>query len=809
MDNKVDGEAVMDGSSTDIATDLENGLGAEEVRQRTIEYGYNEVPEKETNRAFLFARKFWGITPWMLEVTMVLTWFLGKHLEFYLVMGLLFFNAALGFIQEARANAALELLKQKLSINARVRRDGQWLVIPARELVPGDVVRLRAGDFVPADVKVVNGSVEVDQSSLTGESLMIEKMANGVVLAGATVRRGEVTGSVAATGGKTYIGRTVELVQLSKPKLHMEEVTSKVVRWLLIMVCSLLAIGLALAALKHMRVVDILPLAAILLVSAIPVALPTLFVITMALGSSELAKKKVLITRLSATEDAATMDALCVDKTGTLTLNKLSVVDIMAVDGFSKEDVLLYGSLASQEANQDPIDVAFLMGSREMHVSLDAYSQKGFMPFDASTRKTEALIVKDGQEFSVFKGAVNTIVPLCLQGEAHLAIIQASLDTLSARGYRMIAVAKRSAGGEVRLVGVAALYDKPRPDSAKLIGELRSLGVSVKMLTGDALPIAKEMAEQIGLGRNIDSMAELKKAAEKDNGLRIAEGSDGFAEVYPEDKHLVVRTLQARGHVVGMTGDGVNDAPALKQAEVGIATSNAADVAKKAASVVLTTEGLEGIVELVMTGRRIYQRIITWILNKIVKTFLIVVFVVFGFTLTGHYVVSIFSMVLLLFLTDFVTLSISTDNVRHSQKPDNWDIGGLVMVAVFLGILMVAEAMLLLYVTYYHLGLHDHMSQLYTVVFDFLAFSATLNILVVRERGRFWNSAPSSLLALSTAGDILAVFLISGFGIRELAPVNLWATFAVLAYSSVICLLINDFVKVLLVRRFLAKPQPA
>ena len=799
----------MDGSSVDIATDLEKGLSTEEARQRTIKYGYNEVPEKSRNPLLLFARKFWGITPWMLEVAIVLTWFLGKHLESYLVLGLLFFNAVLGFIQEERANAALELLKQKLSINARVRRDRQWLVIPARELVPGDVIRLRAGDFVPADVKVVNGSVEVDQSSLTGESLMIEKTANDVVLAGATVKRGEVTGYVAATGAKTYLGRTVELVQLSKPKLHMEEVTSKVVRWLLIMVCSLLAIGLALAALKHMRVVEILPLAAILLVSAIPVALPTLFVITMALGSSELARKKVLITRLSATEDAATMDALCVDKTGTLTLNKLSIVDMIAVDGFNKEDVLLYGSLASQEADQDPLDMAFMNAGREKHVPLDGYLQKGFVPFDASTRKTEALIGKDGHEFSVFKGAVSAIVPLCRQGEADLASIQPNLDTLSARGYRMIAVAKGSTGGEVRLVGVAPLYDKPRPDSAKLIGELRNLGVSVKMLTGDALPIAREVAEQVGLGRDINTMADLRQAEEKDNGLRIAEGSDGFAEVYPEDKHLVVRTLQARGHVVGMTGDGVNDAPALKQAEVGIATSNAADVAKKAASVVLTTEGLEGIVELVMIGRRIYQRIITWILNKIVKTFLVVVFVVFGFILTGQYVVSIFSMVLFLFLTDFVTLSISTDNVRHSQKPDNWNIGGLVIVAVFLGVLMVIEAMLLLYVTYYHLGLRDHINQLYTVVFGFLVFSATLNVLVVRERGRFWNSAPSRLLALSTSGDILAVFLISTFGVQELAPVNLWATFAVLTYSSVTCLLINDFVKVLLVRRFLVKLHPA
>ena len=799
----------MGSHNSETITALEEGLSSEEVQRRTSEYGYNEVPEKTENRIVAFLKKFWGITPWMLEITMVLTWFLGKHLEFYLVLGLLLFNAALGFVQEERANAALELLKQKLSINARVRRSREWLVIPARELVPGDVIRLRAGDFVPADVKVANGSTEVDQSSLTGESLLIEKTANDVVLAGTTIRRGEATGFVTSTGAGTYLGRTVELVQLTKPKLHMEEVTSKVVRWLLIMVCTLLAIGFVLAALKHMRVIEVLPLAAILLVSAIPVALPTLFAITMALGSAELAKKRVLVTRLSATEDAATMDALCVDKTGTLTLNRLSIADMIAIEGYKKEDVILYGALASQEANQDPIDMAFLAAAKETHVSLDGYFKKGFVPFDASTRKTEALIKQGDQEFSVFKGAVNVIAPLCKQGEADLASISTGLGDLSARGHRMIAVARGSTGGGLRLVGVAALYDKPRPDSAKLIRELKSLGISVKMLTGDALPIAKEVAGQVGLGKNIDTIAALKNAVKEDDGLRITEESDGFAEIYPEDKHLVVKGLQARGHVVGMTGDGVNDAPALKQAEVGIATSNAADVAKKAASVVLTVEGLEGIVELVKTGRKIYQRIITWILNKIVKTFLIVVFVVLGFILTGEYVVSIFSMVLLLFLTDFVTLSISTDNVRYSPKPDSWNITGLVKVAVFLGLLIVAEAMLLLYVAFYHLGLNDHINQLYTFVFDFLVFSALFNMLIVRERGRFWSSAPSKLLALSIAGDIAAVFLISTFGVHELAPISPMMTLAVLAYSIVTCLLVNDFVKVILVERFWAKPQPA
>jgi len=434
----------MQSTYAETTTDVERGLDSEQVRRRLAQYGYNEVPEKKGNPELLFAKRFWGITPWMLEVALVLTWFLGKHLEFYLILGLLFFNAVLGFFQENRANAALQLLRGKLEIKARVKRDGEWLVIPAREVVPGDVIRLRSGDFIPADARLAGGGLEVDQSSLTGESLTVGKAANDTVFVGSTVGRGEANAVVVSTGTKTSFGRTVELVQLAKPRLHMEEVTSSVVRWLFIMVASLLAVGLVLAALKGMRVVEVLPLTAVFLVSAIPVALPTLFVITMALGSSELAKRRVLVTRLSATEDAATMDAICVDKTGTLTFNRLSIVDVRAVNGHKREDVLLYGALASQEANRDPIDMAFLTAARAIQTPLGDYVQKEFVPFDASTRRTEAVITKDGQDVSVLKGAVNVIVPLCQRGELDLASIQGDVEAFSAKGHRLIDI---DAGG--------------------------------------------------------------------------------------------------------------------------------------------------------------------------------------------------------------------------------------------------------------------------------------------------------------------------------------------------------------------------
>ena len=792
---------VENSSSKQFTTDLENGLTLEEVQKRISQYGYNEVPERRVSPVTRFAKKFWGITPWMLAVTIMLTWLIGKYLETYIVIGLLFFNAILGFVQEEKADTALTFLRQKLRINARVKRNRKWAIIPARELIPGDVIRLRAGDFVPADVKVAEGNVEVDQSALTGESLMVERKITDTLFSGSTVRRGEITGIVISTGTKTYFGRTVELVQMAKPKLHMEEVTSTVVRWLLIMVSALLSMGIALTILKGMSLIEILPLAVVLLVSAIPVALPTMITLSMALGSLELAKKGALITRLSASEDAATMNVLCVDKTGTITMNKLAVTEVTPVGGYSKEDVILYGALASQEANQDPIDLAFVSAAKNMQISFNGYVQKEFVPFDPSTRRTEATIEKDDQQFFVLKGAVSTVAHLCKNGLEELSKVEKDVENLSAKGYRVIAVAESVTKDNIKFVGIAALYDRPRPDSPKLINELKGLGISVKMLTGDALPIAKEVAEQLGLGANITRISNLKAGVKEDKSYQVMEESNGFAEIYPEDKYLIVKGLQKRGHVVGMTGDGVNDAPALKQAEVGIAVSNATDVAKKSASIVLTTEGLEGIVDLVKTGRVIYQRIITWVLNKIVKTFQIVVFVIVAFIITGEFVVSIFSMILFLFLTDFVTLSISTDNARYSSKPDSWDITALVKVGVLLGILIVAESILLLYIDFTYFRLYSSIGQLHTFVLDFLVFSGLFNVMIVRERKHFWKSKPSRPLTLSIMIDIIIVLLISLVGIPGLTSISPLEFLTCLAYSFATSFLVNDFVKMLLIRK--------
>ncbi|MGC8600223.1 MAG: plasma-membrane proton-efflux P-type ATPase [Nitrososphaeria archaeon] len=784
----------------ELGVDPIKGLTSEEVKRRQQNYGFNEVVERKESSIKRLAKKFWGLTSWMLEITMVLTLVLGKYLDFYIVTGLLLLNVLLGYVQEERANKALEALKQKLHVNSRALRDGRWVVIPARELVPGDIVRIRAGDIVPADIIVGEGEVEVDQSALTGESLTVSRGRDEVVYSGSVIKRGEATGIVTAIGAKTYFGKTTELVNVARPKLHMEEVIGQVVKWLLIMVVVLLAAAFAYSAiLVKTSYLDLLELSLVLLVSAIPVALPAMFTITMALGSIELSKKGVLVTRLSASEDAASMDTLCTDKTGTITLNRISIAEVVPLDSLNEDQVITFGALASQEANQDPIDVAFIQEAKEKNVDLSKYKVLKFVPFDPKTRRTEATVQYDGKVVEVMKGAVNVIVELCKLDENTKKKVQETMDSMAEKGYRSLGIALKE-NGEAKLIGIVGLYDKPRPDSARLISELKDLGVKVKMLTGDAKPIALQVANQVGLGENAADVTEVKQMSE-DKRDEIIEKSDVFAEVYPEDKYMIVKSLQKRKHVVGMTGDGVNDAPALKQAEVGIAVSNATDVAKAAASVVLTQPGLINIVDLVKTGRMIYQRIVTWIFNKIVKTFQIVVFTVLALFLWNRFVVNAYDVLLLLFLIDFVTISISTDKVMYSKSPDKWDVDWLVKVSMLIGIASVLESLFLTYIGVNYFGLLNSVNKLHTFAFELLMLSGMLTILVVREREHFWNSRPSNTLLASIVADITLAIAISTFGIPGITPIPLIDSLTLLALSVLFMLGVNDFIKMAVLKK--------
>jgi H+-transporting ATPase len=768
----------------------------QKAQQRIKHYGANAVEEKQQNPIVVFLKRFWGLTAWMLEIAIVISFALGNYLNLTIIAALLLVNAILGFFQEQQATRAVKALKQKLQLQTRALRDGSWLTINASDIVPGDIIRVRSGDLVPADLKVIAAEITVDQSAITGESMPLEKKKSDIVYSGSIIRKGEATGIVTSTGAHTYFGKTTQLVQLAKPKLHMETVITGLMKWLLVLVVFLLAIAFAVTWIRGMNLLDMLSLALILLVSAIPVALPTMFTVTMAIGSQELAKEGVLVTRLSASEDAALMDVLCVDKTGTLTLNTLKVADVLEFGKYKKEDVLLFGALASQRANQDPIDIAFLTAAQDKNLPLNEFAQKEFIPFDPSTRRTEAVLERNSEELTVTKGAVTVIAPLAGIRGKEFADLEDKMDAFASRGYRIIAVGVSKQGRSVELTGLVALYDKPRPDSAAMIEKLRRLGISVKMLTGDSLPIAKQVAAEVKLGDKIIRTPEIKETSSKDAiaAAEIVEESDGFAEVYPEGKYQIVKALQAEKHVVGMTGDGINDSPALKQAEVGIAVSNATDIAKGAASVVLTEPGLTNILSLVISGRMIYQRILTWIFNKIVKTFQIVVFVVLAFLFTGLFVINAFQVVLLLFLVDFVTISIATDNVRPSEKPETWNIASLLKTSIVLGIFVVVESFGLLYIGLTYLDL-SNVAQLNTFVFDMLLFGGLLTIFVVRERGSFWKSKPSKLLIGAIVVDIIISSLISIIGIPGLAPIPAFYVVIVLGWFLIFGVLLNDQIK--------------
>lgn len=776
-------------------TDLSTGLTQAEADIRLAKYGYNEVPEKRENPFLRFLKKFWGLSAWLLELIIILSWSLNNLYDVYLVAALLLFNAIIGFAQEQNASDAVDALKSKLQVSTNVLRDGAWKILSARELVPGDVVLMKIGDFVPADVKISQGEAEIDQSALTGESVEVEKKAGESVYSGSIVRRGDITGIVVLTGANTYFGRTIQLVQIAKPKLHIESVISKVVQWLLIIVALILTVVFSFSVLNGDNPLEILPLMLILLLGAIPVALPAMFSVSMALGSSELVKRGVLVTRLSAPDDASRMDVLCVDKTGTMTVNRLSVAKLIPSNGYTEDDILTYGAMASQEASPDSIDSAFINAAKARGLMDASYERLRFIPFDPKSRRTEALVKVGDDEFRVMKGSVNAIAGLCGLGRKEMAGLESETASLAKNGYRTLAVAK--AGKRNEIVGLVALHDPPREDSRSVVDELRELGVSVKMLTGDALPIAKEIAKSVGIGGRISHGNELEILDKKDpdGAAELVESRDGFAEIYPEDKYLIVKGLQSRGHVVGMTGDGVNDAPALKQAEVGTAVSSATDVAKGAASIVLTQEGLREIVEPIRIGRMMFQRMNTWVLNKMSKTILQVCFIALAFFITGNFIISSTAMILLVFMVDFVTISLSTDNASWSKKPTNWDINGLARIAAVIGLILVAEAFGLLYLGLRYFGFAADPGALSTFTFEILFYLTIFLILALRERRHLWDSAPSGTLLAAIIADAILAAVFATYGMLGLAAIPIAATAMVIGYSLAVTILINDLVK--------------
>jgi H+-transporting ATPase len=776
------------------------GLTEGEVKNRLEFFGYNEIVEKKKNPFFEFLLRYWGPMPWLLELAMGLSFILRHYFEGLIIFLLLTVNAVIGQVHSRGSQKAVELLKKKLAIKTKVLRDGKWVMKDAKEIVPGDIVIVRLGDIVPADAEILSGELSVDESALTGESLPVDAHLSDVIYSGSIVRWGESRCVVVNTGVNSYFGKTTELVKIAKPKSHQEEVMMAIVKYMMYLGIAASILVAAYALLINVGILSILTFVVIFLMGAVPVALPAVLTIVQAVGSMQLARKGALVTRLDSIEDAASIDILCLDKTGTITQNKLSVTDNLPLSGYKEEDVIRIAALASKEEGMDIVDLAVIEYAKKMEVDLNAYKQTSYTPFNPSNKRTEATIEADGKRFKAVKGAAQIIISMCRQIDKEtLEKANRAIEEFSSKGYRTIATA-RSEGDDLdnlRLAGLLPLADPARPDSKSMIDEARNLGVKPMMLTGDNIAIAKQIAREVGIGSKIIRLGDMEGLSE-DEQVRIVGEINGFAEIYPEDKYKIVKLLQSRGHMIGMTGDGVNDAPALKQAEMGIAVSNSTDVAKASASVVLTEPGVSVIIDAVEISRQTYQRMLTWVINKVTKVIEFVGLLTLSFFWLHDIVLSLVGMSLLVFSNDFVTMSLATDNVKHTSNPNKWNVKNITLASLIPGILLVVEGMMviLMGMKYFSLG----WEKLRTLVMLNLIFNSQFRVLIVRERGHFWSSPPGRALLISSAATIIGFAFLGVYGVF-VPSLTLYQVLAVLGFSVLFTLGI-DFPKYYLFRKF-------
>jgi len=732
------------------ASIADEGLSSAEARARLSIYGPNSIADADVRPFRRILEKFSAPVPWLLEATMLLELVLGKYFEAAVILALLIFNAVIGFFQESRAQATLAALKSRLSLTASVRRDRVWTTIPAAQLVPGDVIKLSLGGVVAADVRISGGDVLLDQSMLTGESVPIDAGAGQHTYAGALIRRGEATAQVMATGRKTKFGRTAELIKNAHVVSSQQSAVFRVVRNLAACNGVLISFMLVYATWTNMPSSEVISLVLTAVLASIPVALPATFTLAAALGARALAKVGVLPTRLSAVDEAASMDVLCADKTGTLTLNQLDVTTIFPFEGFTDAHVLALAAIASSEGGQDPVDKAIRDRSAKLNPGA-AVKQMSFLPFDPATKRSEATFLLEGVTQRVVKGAFPAVSLLAPSFPG----ADAAAQSLEAKGFRVLAVAV-GAPTTLKLAGLIALSDPPRPDSAALIRELVELGVRTVMVTGDTPATASIVAHEIGLdGPVCPAGAALGDVAPQQFAV--------FAGIMPEDKFKIVKAFQDEKHVVGMCGDGANDAPALRQAHLGIAVSSATDIAKAAAGIVLTTPGLTGIVATVKEGRLIFQRILTYTLNSITKKTAQVLFLGIGLIMTGHAILTPLLMVMVMTIGDFLGMSLTTDRVRPSPLPNAWKIRSLTFAGLMMGggELLFCGAGFAFGDFYLHLGL----ASLQSLAFVLIVFGNQATTYNNRERRHLWSSKPGKWVMIASGADIAAATLLAVAGI--------------------------------------------
>ncbi len=770
------------------------GLTQAEAQERLARYGPNEIEEKKENPLLKLLTYFWGPIPWMIEAAVILSGVLRHWPDFFIILLLLVANAMVGFWEEHQAGKAIDALKAQLAVKCRVRRDGKWVTPASRELVPGDVIRMRMGDIVPADARLLAGDpVEVDQSALTGESLPVTAGPGAAVYSGSIIRQGEIGALVYATGAGTYFGKTAELVQDARTVSHFQRAVLKIGTYLIILAVAMVAVITVVSIVRGNPVLDTLQFALVLTVAAIPVAMPTVLSVTMAVGARLLARKQAIVSRLVAIEELAGVDVLCSDKTGTLTQNKLTLGDPFAVSNVTAAQVILSAALASRADDDDTIDLAVLAGL-DADQALAGYQVTRFQPFDPVGKRTEAAVTAaDGTTFTVAKGAPQVIMALSANSGQVKAAVDQAVGGFAARGFRSLGVARAEGEGPWQFLGVLPLSDPPRTDAKATIATARQLGVAVKMVTGDQVAIAVETAKTLGMGTNILDAAGLGDAGREETTATAEsiENADGFAQVFPEHKFHIVDVLQKRGHIVGMTGDGVNDAPALKKADCGIAVSAATDAARAAASIVLMAPGLSVIIDAVKESRKIVQRMNSYAIYRIAETLRVLLFVTLAILIFNFFPVTAVMIVVLALLNDGSILSIAYDNVHYKKQPEAWNMRLVIGMATVLGVVGPIAAFGLFYLgdEVFHLG-HP---RLQTLMYLMLSVAGSMTIYLTRTRGPFWSIRPARILVLAVTGAEVIATLLAVYGIF-MTPIG-WRWALVVWGYAIIWFLITDRVK--------------
>jgi H+-transporting ATPase len=778
-----------------------DGLTQNEAMKRLAEYGPNELEEKKTNAFLKFLSYFWGPIPWMIEIAVILSAAARHWPDFFIILALLLANSVVGFWEEHQAGNAIAALKSKLAIKARVKRDGKWITPSARELVPGDVIRLRLGDIVPADARLLDdSSVDVDQSALTGESLPVTRKTGEAVYSGSIIRQGETNALIYGTGANTFFGKTAQLMQEAHNVSHFQRAVLKIGNYLIILAVALVAVIITVALFRGDRILTTLQFALVLTVAAIPVAMPTVLSVTMAVGARLLAKKEAIVTRLAAIEELAGVDILCLDKTGTLTQNILTLGDPFSVNDIPSDQVILCAALASRAEDEDIIDKAVLDGLKKEQ-NLNDWQVLHFQPFDPVHKRTEAAVKdKDGKEFKVTKGAPQVILEMSVNAEQVKSDVEKEIDEFASRGFRSLGVARTDPEGKWQFLGVLPLFDPPRDEAKETVATARQMGVRVKMVTGDQVAIAKETAAKLGMGGSILDASGFGGTKHHETGelAESIEKADGFAQVFPEHKFHIVDVLQQRGHIVGMTGDGVNDAPALKKADCGIAVSGATDAARAAASIVLMTPGLSVIIGAIKESRKIFQRMNSYAIYRIAETLGVLLFMTLAILIFNFYPLTAVMIVMLALLNDGAILSIAYDNVQYKDKPEAWNMRLVLGVATVVSVVGVMDSFGLFYLgdRVFHL---DH-ALIQTLMYLKLSVAGHFKIFITRTRGPFWSIRPARILLMAVFGTQILATLVAVYGLFMPSIGWGWALF-VWGYSLV-WFLLNDRIKLLAYRIF-------